>query len=61
MHHCPGCGKAFATRKVIELMEQRLAGHWMFQDDKSRQRLYLCEDCRVRASMSDQHGIDPYG
>lgn len=61
MHHCPGCGKAFATRKVIELMEQRLAGHWMFQDDKSRQRLYLCEDCRVRAAMSDQHGIDPYG
>lgn len=61
MHHCPGCGKAFATRKVIELMEQRLAGHWMFQDEKSRQRLYLCEDCRVRAAMSDQHGINPYG
>lgn len=60
MHHCPGCGKAFATRKVIETMEQRLAGHWMFQDETARQRLYLCEDCRVRSAMSDASGITPY-
>lgn len=60
MHHCPGCGKAFATRKLIARMEQRLAGHWMFQDEQARARLYLCEDCRVRAVMSDEGGIDPY-
>lgn len=60
MHHCPGCDKAFATRKVIELMEQRLAGHWMFQDEASRQRLYLCEDCRVRSAMSETSGATPY-
>lgn len=60
MHHCPGCGTAFATRKLIARMEERLAGHWMFQDESARQRLYLCEDCRIRAAMSDEHGINPY-
>ncbi len=60
MHHCPGCGKPFATRKVIETMEQRLAGHWMFQDETARQRLYLCEDCRVRSAMSEGSGVTPY-
>lgn len=60
MHHCPGCGKAFATRKLIARMEERLAGHWMFRDEKARGRLYLCDDCRVRAVMSDEGGIDPY-
>lgn len=60
MHHCPGCGKAFAPRKVIERMEDRLAGHWMFTDDAARQRLRLCEDCRVKAVLRDEGGINPY-
>ncbi|MEX2575934.1 MAG: 4Fe-4S binding protein [Halofilum sp. (in: g-proteobacteria)] len=60
MHHCPGCDKAFATRKVIERMEQRLAGHWMFQDETARQRLYLCEDCRIRSAMSADSDVTPY-
>ncbi|MDZ7786693.1 MAG: 4Fe-4S binding protein [Halofilum sp. (in: g-proteobacteria)] len=60
MHHCPGCGKAFATRKLIERMEQRLAGHWMFADDTARRRLQLCEDCRVEAVMRDEGSLHPY-
>ncbi|WP_428635025.1 4Fe-4S binding protein [Sedimenticola sp.] len=52
LHHespfcCTGCGKPFATRSVIENMLKKLEGHWMFQDGRSRQRLTLCEDCRV--------------
>jgi len=60
LHHCPGCGKAFATRKMIERMEQRLAGHWMFDNDSARQRLWLCEDCRVKAMVRDEGSINPY-
>lgn len=57
MHYCPGCGKPFAAKKVIERMAQRLSGHWMFDDQAARERLWLCEDCRVKAMMQDQGGM----
>ena len=60
MHHCPRCGKAFATRKMIERMEQKLAGHWMFADGAARARLQLCENCRVEAVMREEGTIAPY-
>jgi len=60
LHHCPECGKAFATRKLIERMEQRLADHWMFAGEDARRRLRLCEDCRVQAVLRDEGSIDPY-
>lgn len=59
MHYCPGCGKPFAAKKVIERMEQRLSGHWMFDEQAARERLWLCEDCRVKAMMHDKGMIDP--
>jgi len=59
MHHCPGCGKAFAPKKVIERMAERLSNHWMFADESARKRLWLCEDCRVKAMMRDEGSIDP--
>lgn len=55
MHHCPDCGKAFATEQMIERMTERLSGHWMFQDDRAMQRLLRCEDCRIK-KMWDQEG-----
>jgi ferredoxin len=44
---CISCGKPFATRSMIDNMTKRLEGHWMFQDEPSRRRLMMCEDCRV--------------
>jgi ferredoxin len=44
---CVVCGKAFATGSVIEAMRTKLEGHWMFQDEASRRRLEMCDDCRV--------------
>lgn len=44
---CTECGKPFATRSVIENMLKKLEGHWMFKDARSRNRLTLCQDCRV--------------
>jgi len=44
---CVTCGKAFATASVIDAMRGKLADHWMFQDEASRRRLEMCDDCRV--------------
>jgi ferredoxin len=44
---CLGCAKPFTTQRMIQKMEEKLAGHRMFQGDGMR-RLKLCEDCRVK-------------
>jgi len=44
---CLSCGKPFTTQSMIQKMEEKLAGHRMFEGDKMR-RLKLCEDCRVK-------------
>lgn len=45
---CIACGKPFATTSVMKKMQEKLAGHWMFQDEAKRNRLKMCEDCRVQ-------------
>ena len=45
--HCIQCGKPFATRSVVNRMQSALQGHWMYQDERSRQRLKMCDQCRV--------------
>ncbi|QIZ78006.1 4Fe-4S binding protein [Ferrimonas lipolytica] len=44
---CITCGKAFATKAVVEKMTTALAGHSAFAGD-AIQRLKMCEDCRVK-------------
>ena len=44
---CLGCNKPFTTQSMIQKMEEKLAGHRMFEGDGMR-RLKLCEDCRVK-------------
>jgi len=50
---CVTCGAAFASRSVIDNMLNKLDGHPMFQDDKARQRLMMCEECRVVDAIQD--------
>jgi ferredoxin len=50
---CVTCGKPFATRAMIDRMQEKLAGHWMFRTPQQRDRLRMCEDCRV-ADMFDR-------
>jgi ferredoxin len=45
---CVGCGKPFATRKMLDKLTRKLEGHWMFQTPEARRRIEMCEDCRVR-------------
>lgn len=55
--HCIGCGKPFATTRVIERMRSKLAGHWMFQKPEAVRRLEMCDDCRVRDMFKDGGGL----
>jgi ferredoxin len=58
---CTACGKPFGVRSGIERVQQRLAGHWMFQGDAGQARLAvlsMCEDCRVEAIVNE--GFDPH-
>ncbi len=57
--HCISCGKPFATLSVINTMVEKLQGHWMYQSARSRQRLKMCEDCRVVDAMQDPEAMDP--
>ncbi|UCE32684.1 MAG: 4Fe-4S binding protein [Burkholderiales bacterium] len=51
---CVSCGKPFATRSALDKVLERLAGHPMFQDEASRRRLMMCDDCRVVDMMRDE-------
>lgn len=54
--HCISCGKPFATQAMIERMQEKLAGHWMFGNERELQRLKMCEDCRIRDLWDEQGG-----
>lgn len=55
---CTSCGKPFATRSVIDSMFVKLQGHWMFQDERARKRLTMCEDCRVVDAVQDPDAME---
>ena len=50
---CVSCGKPFATQSVVNNMLAKLEGHWMFQNERARRRLMMCEDCRVMDIVQD--------
>ena len=54
--HCISCHTAFTTSRMIETMTSKLAGHWMFTDDKAMRRLKMCGDCRVKDMFEDDAG-----
>lgn len=54
---CVACGKPFATRRVIDNILDKLAGHAMFQTDRARRRLQMCEDCRVIDAVQDTEAM----
>lgn len=50
---CTSCGKPFATKSGITTILTKLAGHSMFADQRARDRLKMCDDCRVVDMMED--------
>jgi ferredoxin len=49
--HCVSCGKAFATRQMVDNMTAKLSGHSMFAGSNALKRLHMCGDCRVTDIM----------
>lgn len=45
---CIRCGRPFAPPGLVAKLCERLEGHWMYQREEDRRRLYMCRDCRVR-------------
>ncbi len=56
--HCIRCGKPFATLSVVNRMHRALQGHWMFQSERARQRLKMCDDCRVVDVVQDPMAME---
>ena len=54
---CIRCGKAFATKSIIDNMTNKLAGHAMFKSERALQRLMMCEDCRVIDVVQDEDAM----
>lgn len=50
---CIECGKAFATKSLIDNMAGKLEDHYMFKSERARRRLLMCEDCRVVDVVQD--------
>jgi len=54
---CVNCGKPFATKSVVNNMLAKLEGHWMFQNERARRRLLMCDDCRVMDVVQDPEAM----
>jgi ferredoxin len=53
--HCIGCGKPFATQKMMTRMTEKLQAHWMFQSAEALKRIQMCGDCRVRDMFKSEY------
>ncbi|MCX8049489.1 MAG: 4Fe-4S binding protein [Methylohalobius sp.] len=55
--NCLGCGRPFATAKMIGVILARMSTHSMFAFEHQRRRLMLCEECRIRdITMAEDNG-----
>ena len=54
MFKCIVCAKPLGTEKMIAGMLGKLAGHSMFAEPGSLDRLKMCADCRVIDLMKHQ-------
>jgi hypothetical protein len=41
---------------MLDVLNRKLADHWMFQTEEARRRMLMCEDCRVRNMFSAEGG-----
>ena len=53
---CVSCGKPFTTSGLLDKVQRKLEGHWMFQTEEARRRLQMCEHCRVKDMFKSGRG-----
>jgi ferredoxin len=51
---CVVCGLPFATQAMIDRMQNKLAGHWMYAGERQQRRLQMCRICRTRDALTSQ-------
>lgn len=52
---CVACGKPFTTAGLLNKLQRKLEGHWMFQTEEARRRLQMCDHCRVKDMFKSGH------
>jgi ferredoxin len=55
---CSRCGKPMGTRRLVDTMLARLAGHSMFAGPGALDRLRMCADCRVVDLIKSEDSVD---
>ena len=58
--NCVKCGKPFSTQSMMTKMQEKLKGHWMYQDSAQMRRLKMCDDCRIEDMYINSGGMNPY-
>lgn len=58
--NCIRCGKPFSTQKMMARIREKLAHHWMYQEEAQVRRLEMCENCRVEDMYLAAGGLDPH-
>lgn len=50
--NCIECGTPFASLAMINRMQEKLSGHWMYSNDQQVRRLKMCRTCRTRDALT---------
>lgn len=51
---CIECGVPFASQAMINHIQGKLMGHWMYAADRQLRRLHMCRTCRTRDALGSQ-------
>jgi ferredoxin len=51
---CIECGVPFASQAMINHIQSKLTGHWMYAADRQLRRLRMCRTCRTRDALVSQ-------
>jgi ferredoxin len=51
---CVVCGAPFATQVMVDRMQDKLAGHWMYAGERQLRRLRMCRICRTRDALESK-------
>ncbi|PKN89468.1 MAG: hypothetical protein CVU51_00070 [Deltaproteobacteria bacterium HGW-Deltaproteobacteria-1] len=51
---CIECGVPFASQGMVNRIQGKLTGHWMYKAERQLRRLQMCRTCRTRDALSSQ-------
>jgi Pyruvate/2-oxoacid:ferredoxin oxidoreductase delta subunit len=51
---CIKCDSPFAPKAMVNRMQERLKGHWMYANERQLRRLQMCRVCRTRDALMSE-------